>query len=338
MGLENQVRVRPYRAVNELNKIFSRNACLAPREWKGECHGTIVNAHTVPRSGSLSKIARDGHVYLRVRKLSVRTFIKMEMFKLSLRGTKKASTFKGFCSKHDNNIFRPLEDGVFNGTHEQCFLVCYRAITRELYFKQGHVRSLPFFEWFGKWMDATAQYVMRVKRGAQDALYYKSLCDSKIVDQDFRSIRGYVVEFSGIIPVMCSGSIFPEKDLSGKSIQDLNDLTKTLDLLSYSSFASGENGVVVFSWLAEREQACQAFIDSLMDVSDEDLFQLLVYFFFTCCENICVNPDWWEAQSDDVRRMLEMAFLTDVLQIPPLISACGLRYTATVVNKYEING
>ena len=338
MGHENQVGVRPFQAVNELNKIFSRNACLAPPEWLGECHGRIVNAHTVPRSGSLTKIARDGHVYLRVRKLSVRTFIKMEMFKLSLRGIKKASTFKGFCSKHDNNIFRPLEDVAFNGTREQCFLVSYRAITRELYFKQGHVRSLPFLERFGTWMDVIAQYVIDVKRGAQDAKYYKSLCDSKIVDQDFGSIRGYVVEFGGIIPVMCSGSTFPEKDLTGKSIQDLNDLSQTLDLLSFSSFASGENGVVVFSWLAEREQTCQAFIDSLMDVSNEELFEVLVYFFFTCCENIYVNPDWWEALSDDVRKMLEMAFFTDGLQPPPLIPASSLRSTATVVKRFKING
>jgi hypothetical protein len=54
-----------------------------------------------------------------------------------LVGTRRASTFTGFCSRHDDAIFAPLEKQVFSGTPEQCFLLGYRALTREIYTKDA---------------------------------------------------------------------------------------------------------------------------------------------------------------------------------------------------------
>ena len=43
-------------------KFFGKKYCLHPNAGE-ECKGDIIKAHTVQRSGGLSKIARNGHVY-----------------------------------------------------------------------------------------------------------------------------------------------------------------------------------------------------------------------------------------------------------------------------------
>ena len=118
--------------------------CLAPSAWRSKCSGKIVRAHTVPKSGSLQKIVRMGHVY------SFDTSIEsIERNRGSivpkLLGINKASTFAGFCSRHDDAIFSPLEKQEFNGTPEQCFLLGYRALALELYKKRAAINLFSSF-------------------------------------------------------------------------------------------------------------------------------------------------------------------------------------------------
>jgi hypothetical protein len=54
-----------------------------------------------------------------------------------LVGLNFASTFTGFCSNHDGQLFSPVENKIFVTQQEQCFLLGYRAIARELYTKNG---------------------------------------------------------------------------------------------------------------------------------------------------------------------------------------------------------
>jgi hypothetical protein len=63
--------------------------------------------------------------------------LKREPFTARLQETRAASTFTGFCNRHDTELFRPLESRGFTATTEQCLLLAYRAVCRELYAKQG---------------------------------------------------------------------------------------------------------------------------------------------------------------------------------------------------------
>ncbi|WP_406645631.1 hypothetical protein QEZ52_16825 [Aliisedimentitalea scapharcae] len=65
--------------------------------------------------------------------------------KLSVKtiGTKDASVFHGFCSKHDRELFSCIENEAFSGRPDQCLAVAYRAMSRELYGKDAlsHIRE-----------------------------------------------------------------------------------------------------------------------------------------------------------------------------------------------------
>ena len=57
------------------------------------------------------------------------------------RGWREASTFPGFCDRHDRATFAPIETVPFIGSAEQSFLLAYRAECHELYQKQASHRS-----------------------------------------------------------------------------------------------------------------------------------------------------------------------------------------------------
>ncbi|MCY3626157.1 MAG: hypothetical protein OXI63_11125 [Candidatus Poribacteria bacterium] len=272
------------------------------------------------------------------------------MNKPVLQGINQASTFTGFCAKHDNDIFRPLEVKNFVGTPEQCFLVGYRAIARELYFKIGADRFVPTIKSVDKGREFVDQlmiqnfiqeYELGVRVGIRDLRHYKSIYDSILTEQHFEAVRGYVIEFAEPPPVMCSGAIFPDRDFNGVKLQDLGELPSMLDQMSFSSFFGGEYGVVVFNWLAEHGRACQKLIDSLKLIPNDSVIHALLNFFFAYCENILIAPDWWDGLNDGPKKDLAKwgSLLPGMMEIPleDIFNRDDTLHTQlTVVNRYEI--
>src|SRR5215213_8567944 len=125
----------------ESKKLASRKYCLHP-EAGTSCKGKIVRAHTVPKSGTLRKIARDGHVYGFGADFGSLHKHKGELVP-ELIGVSDASTFTGFCSHHDDRAFAPLEKVPFEATAEQVFLLTYRSVCREVYGSRMAVASVP---------------------------------------------------------------------------------------------------------------------------------------------------------------------------------------------------
>lgn len=100
MDREKQEPVSVWQVAKEHRKAFSTKDCLAPAPMKSNCSGTIVKAHTVPKSGSLQQIARNGHLYSFIP--SLEKMIKYNgRLQPELIGINRASTFTGFCSIHD---------------------------------------------------------------------------------------------------------------------------------------------------------------------------------------------------------------------------------------------
>ena len=128
---------------NKLKSAFSAKECLAPKPFRGECSGAIIQAHTVPKSGSLREIARGGKVYSFTPPRLDRLESRKGLIYPELTSINRASTFTGFCSSHDNSIFRNLEDQEFTGSQEQGFLLGYRAVVYELFTKKAAKSLFP---------------------------------------------------------------------------------------------------------------------------------------------------------------------------------------------------
>ncbi|MEE8296056.1 MAG: hypothetical protein V3R64_10125, partial [Sphingomonadales bacterium] len=138
------LKINPWEIEKEVKKFFNYKDCLVPESFKDQCSRKIVKAHTVPKSGSLKEIAHEGHVYS--GQFDFTTLLEQEgVPKVSLVGINEASTFNGFCTNHDSKIFHDLEQKTFLGTKKQCFLIAFRALSRELYLKKSFVKTLDLY-------------------------------------------------------------------------------------------------------------------------------------------------------------------------------------------------
>ena len=312
LNRESEKPIDRWEADREFRKAFAAKTCLAPEGWRSNCSKTVARAHTVPRAGSLRHIAREGHVYSFVPSLEN---LKEHhgVCVPELRGIRLASTFTGFCRKHDDTIFAAIEKRPFSATPEQCFLLGYRAQAREIYTKLAAASLAEFRRSMdrGKPLEAQVHIQTRnlgVETGNAAALndnaHYKSIYDEILQTQDFSDVRYYVIELEGPPDVMCSGGVFPEQDFNGLELQDVGDLTKTPDLLSFTSFFGGNAGAIVFTWTADSDRACGRLIDSLQAIDDTHVTAALLRLFFEHCENVHMRPDWWEGLKDCSREAL----------------------------------
>ena len=286
-------------------KAMARGMCCAPPSARHECVRKIVRAHTVPRS-SLGRIAENGHV------LSFRPDItNLKTHGTAIppkpRGIHNASTFTGFCTKHDNDIFAPLEKAPFAAAPEQCFLLAYRALARELYLKTNtrlhyesrlprlasqHGLDHPFVLGVASFAQGTAD-------GERDLTSHKRDYDRALLASDHSGINSYVVELAAPPPVMCSGAFIPEHTFGGQPLEVFPSPTPTRQTeMTVSSFADTRGqGFVVFAWLDDPKGYAAQFVDSLSNIPDSHLTGPLLRFMFEYCENVHIRPSWWRSLS-----------------------------------------
>jgi hypothetical protein len=234
-----------------------------------------------------------------------------------LVGINKASTFTGFCSKHDTAIFASLEAEPFAATPEQCFLLGYRAFCREFFIKKSlsSLREHSRLQDCGKPVhrqaaiqNFNAAFELGRSLAIQDLVSRKSVFDRYLVNRTFHNVRAYVIEFSHVPPVMCSGAFYPVEDFGGNNLQDLTDLSRSAHLMTVTSFRGGSNGLVVLSWLQEDDPVCLRFVQSLRAIPDSRITDALLRLFFQHVENIYMKPQWWETLSDATREKCMSSF------------------------------
>ena len=292
----------------KVTKLFSRKRCIYCEATGSGLAGKVIKAHTIPRSGSLKKIAEQGHV--------LRFWPSAEMYKKSEQGTanplvlqkigiSNASVFSGFCSLHDNKLFSPIEDAPFTASKQQCLLLGYRAVAREYYTKDAQLQDTDNIFELDKGRSIFEQVIIQselrayqasVAIGQTDISAQNRIYTQALVTGDFSNTRGYVILFEETPTVMCSCSILLQYDLLGKKIQNLLS-PKMAQGLAVNVFATDEGGAVVFTWLPDSDEVATLFIDSLHRVEANRLTSVLINLLFTSSENVYFNPSWWNLLS-----------------------------------------
>ncbi len=335
---EDEDPIQPWQTDKDFRRALGHQQCLAPDPWRKNCSSQISKAHTVPRSGSLARIARDGHVYalqVRMQQLANTDGVPRP----GLVGINKASTFTGFCSEHDRSIFAPLENKPFMATPEQCFLLSYRALAREIFTKQAMHSLVGPYRLMDQGMPLGSQLSVQTIASAlytgystsmKDLWYLKDIYDDILVTLSFDGVRAYVIELEGIPQVMCSGGFYPEQDFEGNEMQDLLDFGRVPSLLTVTSFYGGQRGMIVLSWLDRDDPACIPFVESLYRTGDDTVTDALMRLLFTHFENIHIQPQWWEELSTECQQALMARFYASVHPFTPraegFLTDDGLRF------------
>jgi hypothetical protein len=212
-----------------LTAEFAKGYCSYPSAEAGPatCSEKIIRAHTVQRSTGLAGIAESGHVIS--AKAAFKDLVKNDGRLVPREvGVHDASTFMGFCNKHDTAMFRAVEAGDVALTQKTCFLLSFRTLAFELFEKQAALRHVEIERDFDKGRPFEDQcYIQQhlhfyregILRGLSDLQQWKAVYDTAFIEQQFNAFRFFGVAFSGILPVVGCGGFYPEFDFEGRPLQ-----------------------------------------------------------------------------------------------------------------------
>ena len=284
--------------IRNQKKLSNKGRCLHFKS--GNRCNEIIKAHSIQKNRSLSAISDKGHVY----KISAHIgSLKRNNGRLIYEkyGINQVSTFLGFCKKHDNELFEPIDNYPLIPTDQQVLLYAYRSICREVYVKENVLESVSSQLENGIGQKAVHKLLLGYKNGASFGLdnlkRHKIEFDKSLNRKSYFNIR-YVIFISKQKPTIAfSGLFYPDFDFMGRMLQNLEDHTTQLQLLCFCSAPMDDGWAFIFAWHDSSSIVCVEFMKSLATMMHDDPNSLNDYLFrlaLTNCENLAISPKWWE--------------------------------------------
>jgi hypothetical protein len=317
--------------MHRMRGAFSLKDCLHPDASSSTC-GRIGWAHSIPRMGALATLIDASNHVLTLNSYGMRDTRAGEVVAV---GWREASTFPGFCAKHDDELFTPIEKCAFQATPEQRFLVGYRGLCHEFYKKTAHNRGLSdtqglFDRGLSRDEQARVQerlsaWRLSVQSGVSDNVHFKKLADQTVHDRRFERWGSCVLRFEGEMCVASAGSATPSFDLLGNRIQSLSDLDKPIEGVYFGMLASGQNQFhIVFMWYGDC-LASEKFVESMWSYSADRLANIVVQLMFGHVENTFFSSDWWMNLGDaEQKEVIRLAKILDPEDEPSIVSGANL--------------
>jgi hypothetical protein len=286
-----------------MHEEWKHKECLHPSAAAGVCNA-IVGAHSIQRSRILQQIVD------REKRVSTFSPIRVDdrgRIRVKRVGWREASTFTGFCGKHDASTFGPIENAQFSGTKQQCFLLGYRALCHEIFQKTGALKASPEVRRLvdrgvppsvqRERQELFANLAAAQGKGLSDSRKLKTVMDKDLLAGSYEDWSSAIVEFDGNLCISCTGVMNPDYDLEGHRLQVLHDDEHVLESLMFGMAATDAGGAAVFTWL-KKDPAPEAFIKSLLQKKEDLLPSILVQFMFTFIENTFFSARWWDSLSE----------------------------------------
>jgi hypothetical protein len=138
---EHQKSIAPHEIDERMQEHGRGGYCSFPKTPGESCAPIITAAHTIQRRGALQAIAEKGHV-MDPKPLGLKAMIEHKgSTPPRLIGVGRASTFPGFCNKHDA-VFRLIEGKTPRFDRETALLFAYRAIAYERFKKEVQLNTI----------------------------------------------------------------------------------------------------------------------------------------------------------------------------------------------------
>lgn len=275
--------------------------CLEPNMV---CEKKAIRAHSVQNANALEYIADNNHVY--ELKLEVKDNQPECTFKLV--GRNNASTFTGFCSDHDAEIFRPVDTKPLSlDDQEQLFLLAYRSVTRELHATlEGAMRiqstylslvedgKVPADEPSGPGVEAVQHMMKAWAVWKYRAKFFDPLFES----HRFADVRHLSFKIENERPRIAASSFFSA---------DLKPWGKPFAAIVVNVIPTGpEETTVLFSYSRSHARRAVKYLAPIMQSKGERQKYELSYLLIDRAENFFLNPSvvkgWPEAKKNTIKR------------------------------------
>lgn len=281
----------------QVKKNKQRGRCL--HFESGTRCNKISKAHSIQEKQMLSVIQRNGKVYS--LDISIRN-LKRNNGQLSyeLFGIKDFSTFRGFCEKHDTELFKSIDTQPLIPTDQQIFLYAYRSLCKGLFDKENSFNVYSNTIKNNMNLKVVNALLRGMARGTQFSLdilkTHKKKYDDDLKHKRYERIK-YALFITNEKPnIVFSGGIFPDFDFLGNQLQNLYDYSSFLELITFCSVPLDTGWGFLFAWHESSSHICNKYISTLATAiyknnSAEDfLFHLAI-----TTENHAFSPIWWDS-------------------------------------------
>jgi SEC-C motif len=316
LGRESQLRPNIHALKAEMRTILLQGYCSHPFASETACGEKIIRAHTIQKRGGLSAIAESGHV-ISVKAAGEDMFRNEGQMKPRAVGIHSASTFMGFCNRHDTEMFRPVECKAVVLDTETVFLLSFRAIAYEIFAKRCAIAMIECCEEMDKGQPFELQEKMQdffyvqgvgLQRGLADVERWKSAYDASYNSKDFGTHSHFGIRFDRVLPVVGCGAFIPEYDFQGNLLQLIGSGNAPFEHVAFNCTAFQDATVVAFGWTGERDGPAETFVRSFVSLPDSEKADAVARLAFEHFENVYMRPSWWnslskEAKADVVWRM-----------------------------------
>lgn len=307
--------------IDSQKKLSQKGRCL--HYENGNRCNEIIRAHSIQRNQSLSAIAHNGHVY---KISSSFGSLKKNKGRLTYEkcGINKVSTFLGFCKKHDNELFEPIDNNFLIPTGQQVLLYSFRSLCRELFVSENALELVNKQLEKGINQEAIKNmlsgYVTGKSFGLENLKRHKREYDKSLVNKSYSDIKYLIFQSSQKPIIAFSGIFYPDSDFLGRQLQNLGDHKKDLQLLTFCSVPVENGWTYLFAWHKTSSKVCVDFMRSLATMAHDDISSLGDHLFrlaITNCDNLAISPEWWEKLDKDKKEKIadRAIYWTDILSV-----------------------
>ncbi|MBB3946982.1 hypothetical protein GGQ73_002946 [Rhizobium skierniewicense] len=288
-----------------INQKF--NKCLCPDMG---CEKPAIRAHSVQKSTALSFIEEDKHVYgLKINFAGAKPVCEFERV-----GRNNASTFTGFCNRHDTEIFRPIDTKLLDLENaEQLFLIAYRSLTRELHAILEGAAKLQFTHETNvklglvnpndRTMSAIAP-VEAMHKAWMTWRYRLDHYDTNMLKGRFGEITHSIFVISDRAAVLASSSFFP-------TIENPKDNKMPRIALNMIPL-SGSETAVIFSYPKAQSANARKYIAPVMLKRGEERLLALSTLALDTTENFFLRPSHVDSWSAEKKNLIQESYFSTV--------------------------
>ena len=284
-----------------MHREFNDGYCSHPQADTETCGERIIRAHTVQRRGGLAAIAEEGHV-ISVESAARNLHRNEGRFVPRQVGLRSASTFMGFCNRHDTEMFRTVETGEVRLNPQACFLLGFRATAYEHYMKALQRRIMGLMRHMDAGLSFEEQCAIQqvayafevgVLRGIEDCTRWKHQYDTMFREERLDDYRFVAVEYSQVLPVVGCGAFHPEFDFGGSALQRIGHGDAHLEHVTFNLTVLNDRSVMVLGWTEGNQGPAEAFARSFRNLSDRRKPNATVQLAFEHMSNVFMKPSWW---------------------------------------------
>jgi hypothetical protein len=283
--------------------------CLAPGM---SCLSTAIRSHSLQNSRVLDLLVRDGHLKALTRRIDKKTGPVIFFHDV---GRNQATTLTGFCSEHDSDIFKPIDNDAFQPTDsEHLFLVAYRAVAMELhalleatsriqstYLKRVELRLDSGYE-----PSPAGMLAVEHMTKAYLTHLYKDHFDRAMLSKQYGGVLHNVIK-------ICH----EEATVAVCSLSSLDGLSRNDDWVRFALNVlplSQNESIVAFSYLPEDAALVRAALSLILESNGFYQKHLLSRLILNNCENFVVSPEYFDRWSPEKKKAVTDYFVKTLFQ------------------------